>query len=107
MEEVIKVPIGEDIAKMSSEELYKFIMEEDGKLRRHSADVCRGQGLLEFQKGNVEKQMAAKYGMAEYHGVYVKVMILKHIPQVFRDAIDSKGGEVKKEDPITEQENAT
>lgn len=104
MEEVIKVPIGEEITKMSSEDLYKFLMAEDGKLRKHSADVCRGQGLLEFQKGNVEKQMAAKYGMAEYHGIYVKVLILKHIPQIFRDAIDSKGGAVKKDDSVTEKD---
>lgn len=106
MEEIIKIPIGDDIAAMSLEQRKKLLLAEDNKLRQHAVETCRGQGLLEFQKENVEKQLAAKYGMIEYKGVYVKCIILRHIPQIFRDAIDGveNATESATDEPVTEKE---
>lgn len=103
MHETINIPIGDDFAKMSQDEVRAFLLKEDQKLRKHAVETCKGQGLLEFQKANVEKQLATKYGMVEYNGVYVKVMTFRHIPQIFRNAID-KTEEVK-EESVTEEKN--
>ena len=88
MEEVVKVEMPKEFAEMTEEEVYDFLIQQDKALRKTAAQLCLRGKLPEYAKERVEKGIALKEGMVEYEGIYVKQIVLYHIPKQFTSIID-------------------